>query len=167
MDNAIEADEQMYAAVRAEVPADQRADGWTAQRRVHFLDALWEGASITGAAQAAGMTPHSARKLRLRAPAFRDAWDEAVAVAVQALADTAFDRALNGSERPIYHRGKLVGHRTVHHDRLLMRLLSIRDPLNYAPIDERERWLKLQSAEAASGSALPGATNNGTASAKT
>ncbi len=28
----------------------------------------------------------------------------------------------------------------MHHDRLLMYLLRVRDPLNYAPIDELERW---------------------------
>ena len=132
-----------FTAVLAEVPADQRADGWTGERRAAFLDALWDGASITEAARVAGMTTQSARRLRLRAPAFAVAWDEAQAFAVQTLADTAYDRAIHGTQRDIIQRGKLVGQRTVHHDRLLLRLLAIRDPLTYAPIDERERWLKL------------------------
>lgn len=138
-------DDSDFAAVLDEVPADQRADGWTGERRLCFLRALWNGASVTEAARHAGLTTQSARRLRLRAPAFRAGWDEAQAFIVDELADTAFERAVNGSERPIYSRGRLVGHRTVHHDRLLLNLLSIRDPENYAPIDVRERWKRLKA----------------------
>ena len=113
-------DDSDFAAVLDEVPADQRADGWTGERRIGFLRVLWNGASVTEAARHAGMTTQSARRLRLRAPAFRASWDEAQAFIVDELADTAFERAVNGSERPVYSRGQLVGHRTVHHDRLLL-----------------------------------------------
>jgi hypothetical protein len=138
-------DDSDFAAVLDEVPADQRADGWTGERRIGFLRVLWNGASVTEAARRAGMTTQSARRLRLRAPAFRASWDEAQAIIVDELADTAFERAVNGGERPVYSRGQLVGHRTVHHDRLLLSLLSIRDPENYAPIDGRERWKRLKA----------------------
>ena len=36
------------------------------------------------------------------------------------------DRALNGVEEPVYHRGELVGTRRVYNDRLLMFLLRNR-----------------------------------------
>jgi hypothetical protein len=153
MTDPLDPDEAEYPGVAEEVPAEQRGDGWTAARRVGFLEALWNGAGVTEAARHVGMTPQSARKLRLRAPAFRASWDDATAFTIDQLADTAFDRAINGSERPIWRRGRIVGSRIVHHDSLLMRLLSIRDPENYAPIDVRERWRKLRESAEGEGSA--------------
>ena len=136
------------SAVLAEVPADQRQDGWTGERRVAFLRALWDGASVAEAARTVGMSPQTARRLRQRAPAFAAAWDEAQAFVVQGLADTAYERAMHGTAQPIYQRGRIVGSKTVHHDRLLMRLLALRDPEHYAPIGERERWVQLRRAAA-------------------
>jgi hypothetical protein len=140
-----------YAAVLAEVPADHRVDGWTGERRVAFLEAIWEGASVAEAARHVGMSPQTARRLRHRAPAFRAAWDEAQAFVVQELADTAIERAMHGTPQPIYQRGRVVGTKTVHHDRLLMRLLALRDPENYAPLGERERWAALRRSSAGEG----------------
>jgi len=137
-------DEPDYSAVLAEVPADLRQDGWTGARRVAFLNAIWDGASVAEAARVVDMTAQTARRLRLRAPAFRAAWDEAQTFIVESLADTAFERAMHGTAQPVYRRGRVVGSRTVHHDRLLMRLLALRDPEHYAPIGERERWAALR-----------------------
>jgi hypothetical protein len=151
----LEADE--YAAVTAETPGDQRADGWTAARRRLFLERLSTTASVQEAARSVGMTRQSARKLYRRAPAFRAAWDEALRECVSVLAETAFHRAIHGTEQQVYHQGQLVGTREVHHDQLLMYLLRVRDPLNYAPIDELERWKRYRAlpASAASGAAPP------------
>lgn len=40
----------------------------------------------------------------------------------------------------MYHKGRMVGFRIRFDNRLLMAMLRARDPLNYAPIDELERW---------------------------
>jgi hypothetical protein len=138
------ADEPDYAAVLAEVPPGHRLDGWTGERRIAFLTALWNGANVAEAARHVGMSPQTARRLRHRAPAFRAAWDEAQALVVQELADTAIDRAMHGTVQPIYQRGRMVGSRIVHHDQLLIHLLALRDPENFAPLSERERWAALR-----------------------
>jgi hypothetical protein len=52
-----------------------------------------------------------------------------------------FDRALHGHEVPILHHGDVVATRTVHHDMLGLYLLRVRDPLNFAPPGEGDRWL--------------------------
>lgn len=150
-----EMDANDYAAVTAEVPEDERTDGWTAARRQLFLERLSTTASVQEAARSVGMTRQSARKLYRRAPAFRAAWDEALRESVSVLAETAFHRAIHGTEQQVYHRGQLVGTRDVHHDRLLMYLLRVRDPLNYAPIDELERWKKHRALPAPAASAAP------------
>ena len=125
-----ELDADDYAAVTAETPSGQRPDGWTAARRWLFLERLATTASVQEAARSVGMTRQSARKLYLRAPAFRAAWDEALRESVAVLAETAFHRAIHGTEQQVYYRGQPVGTRDVHHDRLLMSLLRVRDPLN-------------------------------------
>ncbi len=152
-----ELDADDYAAVTAETPDDQRADGWTAARRRLFLERLATTASVQEAARSVGMTRQSARKLYRRAPAFRAAWNEALQESVAVLAETAFHRALHGTEQQVYYKGQLIGTREVHHDRLLMYLLRVRDPLNYAPIDELERWKQQRALSAPARSAAPSA----------
>ncbi|WP_114228790.1 MULTISPECIES: hypothetical protein [Sphingomonas] len=133
-------DDEERALLRAEVPDDQREDGWTLARRTLFLERLADTCSVLEAAASVGLSRQSARKLYRRAPAFRAAWDAALAQSVAVLAETAFHRARFGTETEVYWNGHVVGHRTVHHDRLLMYLLRVRDPFNYAPIDEVDRW---------------------------
>ncbi len=150
-----ELDADEFAAVTAEAPEDGRADGWTAARRRLFLERLSTTASVQEAARSVGMTRQSARKLYRRAPAFRAAWDEALRESVSVLAETAFHRAIHGTEQQVYHKGQLVGTREVHHDRLLMYLLRVRDPLNYAPIDELERWQRHRALPARAAASAP------------
>jgi hypothetical protein len=136
MDDALE-----YAAVVAEVPAMVRIDGWTAWRRTMFLEKLEEHGSILAAARAVGMSRRSVYRLLPRAPAFAAAFEAAVARVAATLADTLFDRAIHGHQVPILHGGDVVATRTIHHDMLGLHLLRMRDPLNYAPPGEAERWL--------------------------
>lgn len=105
-----------------------RHDGWTAERQRAFIAALADCGSVRRAAHAVNMTPESAYQLRRHAKAasFRQAWEAALALGVQRLEDVAMDRALNGTEVPVYSYGKLVGTRIVHNDRLVMFLLRNR-----------------------------------------
>lgn len=137
-----------YAAVLAEAAGWTRADGWTAERRVLFLERLAEHGSVRRAAAMAGVTRQAVWKLRQRAPAFRAAYEAACLQSVEILADTAIDRALHGTEEPVFQGGEQVGTRIRHHDGLLAYLLRVRDPLNHAPIDELDRWQKYRSVPA-------------------
>ncbi|GAA4037692.1 hypothetical protein GCM10022281_17990 [Sphingomonas rosea] len=137
-----------YAAVIAEVPPNTRVDGWTAARRVLFLERLEEQGSIIAAARAADMSRRAVYRLLPRAPAFAAAFANALRHHTAILADTLFDRAIHGHQVPVFHGGELVGTRTVHHDALGIYLLRVRDPLNYAPIDELERWKRERALDA-------------------
>jgi hypothetical protein len=118
-----------------------RHDGLTPERQSAFLDALAACGSVTRAAQAVGLSRTAVYNLRNRqdpgAEAFRVAWDGALKQAVAVLAETAFERALNGVEEPVFHKGEQVGTRTRHNDKLLMFLLRTLDPDTYAPIREK------------------------------
>lgn len=112
----------------------QRHDGWTAQRQRQFIEALADTGSVKAAAHRVNMTPEGAYHLR-RHPhgaSFRAAWEAALALGVQQLEDIAMERALRGTEVPVYSYGKLVGSRMVHNDRLLMFLLRNRAPTRFA-----------------------------------
>jgi hypothetical protein len=117
-------------------PEAIRHDGFTPERQAAFLNALAASGSISAAAQAVGLSRTAIYNLRNREDeagvAFRAAWDARLRQAVAVLAETAFDRAINGVEEPVFHKGEQVGTRVRHNDRLLMFLLKSLDPETYA-----------------------------------
>jgi hypothetical protein len=83
------------------------------------------------AAQAVGMSEKSCYRLR-RAPGAEDfagAWAAAIDAASKKLIDEAFERALVGSDEPVFDRaGNRVGRRFRQSDRMLMFLLRAYSP---------------------------------------
>ena len=112
----------------------QRHDGWTPERQLGFIEALADTGSVKAAAHRVNMTPEGAYLLRrhTEAATFRTAWEAALALGVQQLEDIALERALYGTEVPVYSYGKLIGSRIVHNDRLLMFMLKNRAPTRFA-----------------------------------
>jgi len=112
-----------------------RRDGWSPERQRNFIEALADRGSVNEAAQAVGMSASSAYKLR-RSPGgenFARAWEAAIHQAALHLADLAFDRAIHGSEEPVFDKeGRRVGRRFRVNDRLLMFLLRAHLPERYA-----------------------------------
>lgn len=112
----------------------QRHDGWTEDRQRRFIEALADTGSVKAAAHRVNMTLEGAYLLRRHpdAASFRAAWEAALALGIQQLEDVAMERALHGTEVPVYSYGKLIGSRIVHNDRLLMFLLRNRAPTRFA-----------------------------------
>lgn len=125
-------------------PRRHRHDGWTPEKQAEFLEILAATASVSEACAAVDRSRRSAYALRNRpdAVAFRDGWDEALRASLAVLATTAFDRAVNGQEEIVFYKGQRVGCRWKYDNRLLMFLLRVRDPLNYAPLDDLQGWLR-------------------------
>lgn len=115
-----------YALTFTPVKTKPRHDGWTPDRQRHFILLLRAMGVVAAAAKAVGCTAQSAYKLRLRPGAddFATAWDRALAEGRARAFELAFERAVDGEERPRYYRGKLVG--TAHRvdDRLLIAALN-------------------------------------------
>lgn len=111
----------------------QRHDGWAEERQRRFIEALSVTGSVKAAAHRVNMTPEGAYLLRShpQAASFRKAWEAALALGVQQLEDVALERALHGTEVPVYSYGKLVGSRIKHNDRLLMFMLRNRAPSRF------------------------------------
>lgn len=108
-----------------------RHDGWTERRRQRFLEVLAATANVTLACAATGKSKCGAYALRRRDEDFAEAWDEAIAMAVADLLPVAVDRALHGTEREVRRANGEVEIVRQPSDRLLMFLLSRRDPLSH------------------------------------
>jgi hypothetical protein len=110
-------------------PRRIRSDGWTLPRQRQFIKVLAITGSVEQAADNCGMSTSSAYRLRLHpdSSAFRTAWKAALAACTSSLREAAFDRAINGTMKPIYDRGEIVGREPVFNDQLLMFLLRTYD----------------------------------------
>lgn len=109
----------------------RRKDGWSPDKQRAFIEALADCGSVATAAQRVGMSESSAYRLR-RSPgaeAFDRAWSAAIDAASKKLLDAAFERALVGTDEPVFDRdGNRVGRRLRQSDRLLMFLLRAYGP---------------------------------------
>lgn len=119
----------------------------TEERKATFLKVLADTGSIYAAARAA--TPHSRnrqggystfRHLAARDPEFNAAVAEAKAHALGRLEAEMVRRAVEGTPRPIYQQGQLVGYETQHSDNLLMFALRALAPATYN--DKRQVEIK-------------------------
>ncbi len=111
-----------------------RRGGWSAERQREFIELLAETGSVRAACRRMGVGEHHLYKLRAHpeGASFRKAWEAALDLGIARIEDVAMDRALNGVETPVYHRGELIGTRRVYNDRLLMFLLRNRAPDRFA-----------------------------------
>ncbi|MEP2235638.1 MAG: hypothetical protein ABJM58_07795 [Alteripontixanthobacter sp.] len=112
-----------------------RKDGWSEAKQRMFIEHLADSACVQTAAAAVQMSVQSAYALR-RAPggeSFAAAWEAAIQQGALKLADVAFQRALNGTEEPVFDRGgSVIGHKTRYSERLMMFLLRAHLPQRYA-----------------------------------
>ncbi|UZK65506.1 hypothetical protein [Sphingomonas sp. M1-B02] len=125
--NGFDPDDYRWVPVRR----SPRKDGFSEAKQRAFIELLADSGCVETAAQEVGMSARSCYRLR-RAPGaenFARAWDAAIQQAALKLVDIAFDRAINGSDEPVFNReGRRVGRRQKPSDRLLMFLLRAHLP---------------------------------------
>ena len=121
-----------------------RVDGWSPQRQRAFIGYLADCGSVRTAAERVGKSMSSAYQLRRSSGggAFAAAWDSAIQQAAHVLVDEAFERAINGSDEPIFDRdGRRIGRKHRQSDALMMFLLRKHFPDRYGDLhrDRPER----------------------------
>lgn len=105
------------------------AHGWTPERKVRFLDQLAVHGNARAACRAVGLSADAAYKLRRREPLFARAWAAAVVLGRENCCQVLGERAVEGLEEEIYHRGEVVGTRRRYDSRLLLAHLARLDRL--------------------------------------
>jgi transcriptional regulator with XRE-family HTH domain len=115
-----------------------------ANARARALEKLAQGLSLTAAAAAADVSRQTLWNWRQADPEFEAQVLEAIEAGTDVLEDEARRRAVEGTLRPVYQSGKLVGHVREYSDQLTVLLLKGRRPDRY-----RERVDVHQSAERA------------------
>ena len=117
----------LHAKLRQFPPVKRRErnGGWSISKQRIFIQTLMTCGSVAHACKAVGMSREGAYALRYAegAEGFADAWEAALALAAQRLADAAYERVLEGEVIPHFYKGELVGERVKHDNRLLMFLL--------------------------------------------
>ena len=129
MNQIIEPPAQTETALSAPTPPTTRHDGWTGERMATFCETLAETAVVAEACDAAGMGISGAYACRRRNPVFAAAWDAALTIARERLADTLLARSMEGNVEQIWRDGELVGERHVIDNRLGLAILKRLDRL--------------------------------------
>lgn len=97
----------------------------------NFLHLLAQSGSVTFAAWKAGIERRTLYRRRANNEAFAAEWDEALQLGIDRLQDNAMQRALHGTERPLYRNGKQVGSTQQYDNKLLQFLLRAHRPEVY------------------------------------
>lgn len=115
-----------------------------------FLSALEETANVAESARLTGIGRATAYRERKENPDFAAKWDEALQLGMDSLIDEAVRRARDGTTKPVYQGGKLVGYVKEYSDTLLIFLLKAHKPTVYRdnvditsggkPLDIVVRW---------------------------
>jgi len=100
----------------------------TPKKRKTFLAALEYNGNVTEASKAAGITRACAYVWRDKHPDFAEEWENAYQTATDRLESEAWERATNGTSKPVYQNGQLVGHIQQYSDTLLIFLLKGHKP---------------------------------------
>ena len=97
-----------------------------------FLAALREVPVVSRACDAVGIERSTAYRAAESDPAFREAWDDAMEVGIDRAEQEAFRRAVDGTEKGVWHQGVLVGSERVYSDALMSLVLKGRRKKIYA-----------------------------------
>jgi len=116
-----------------------RHDGWTGEKMAIFCETLAETGVVAEACEAARMGISGAYAARRRNPVFAAAWDAALIIARERLADTLLARSLEGNIEQIWRDGELVGERHLIDNRLGLQILRRLDRLADATSVRPER----------------------------
>ena len=117
-----------WGSLRA-TDGSSRSNGWTGERMATFCETLADTGLVVDACLAAGKSTVGAYALRRRSPIFAAAWEAALTIARERLADTLLARSIEGGVEQYYKDGELVGEKRVIDNRLGLAILRRLDRL--------------------------------------
>lgn len=96
------------------------ASQWTGEVKARFLDSLSYRGNVRVACKSVGLSAETAYRQRRRDPVFARAWAAAMALARRVSEQVLADRAIDGVEEEVWHRGEHVGTKRKFDGRLLL-----------------------------------------------
>lgn len=103
----------------------------TPKKTARFLELVAEGYTINHAAKAVGISRMAPYRLRDRNPRFAKKLTEAMEAGSDVMEDEVRRRAIEGTLKPVFHQGEVVGHIREYSDTLLIFALKARRPQKY------------------------------------
>lgn len=122
----------------------RRCVGWTEAKREAFLAALAQTCNVSASARKVKLTAQGAYKLRLRDAGFRAGWQEALEQGYERLEMALLERALNGTQKPVWYRGEVVGEETRFSDAVQLTLYRAHRASAKQSQDEEEDYSALR-----------------------
>lgn len=101
-----------------------RHDGWTGEAMAKFLETLAGTGIVIEACDAASKSSTAAYALRRREPLFAEAWETALGIARDRLADTLLARSIEGNVEQIIKDGEIVAEKHFIDNRLGLAVLK-------------------------------------------
>lgn len=93
-----------------------------------FIAALATTGNVTLSCKLAEFNRRAAYDRKNSDPAFAEKWEAALELGIDALEDEATRRALEGTEKPVFHQGVICGHVKEFSDTLMIFMLKSRRP---------------------------------------
>ena len=112
--------------------------GWTRERMAQFLDCLSEKGNVAAACKRVGLSREAAYRQRRRDANFARGWAAAMVLAHDASVQVLADRAIDGIEVDVWHRGELVGTQRKYDTRLLLAHLARLDKAAEDPAAQKD-----------------------------
>ncbi len=91
--------------------------------REKFLQKLKETANVSLSADLVGISRVRAYQVKKKDKAFAEEWDEAIEIGLDNVEHEARRRAIHGTSKPVYYKGKVCGYIQEYSDKLLEMLL--------------------------------------------
>jgi len=114
---------------RDKKPAGSPVQHFTNTTRALFLDVMKLKGNVTHAAAVVGVTRQACYQERRRNEVFAKGWDDSLQVAYDVLEAEAWRRAVQGTDKPVYQKGMMVGTVREYSDKLMVVLLRAARPL--------------------------------------
>ena len=99
-------------------------ESWNAEKKATFLATLAATCNVSAAVRSISLSESSVYRLRRKSPEFRTEWQIALREGYARLELAMLERAINGTEKPVFHLGKEVGKVIEYPDRIAMTLLT-------------------------------------------
>jgi hypothetical protein len=124
-DDTVQINEDRYRTLRGFKGRNVKFDD---KKKAEFLIILNDTFNVSEAVQGVGVSSATVYSARKSDPDFAAAWDDVIEFGTDELIAEGRRRAYEGVDEPVFHQGRVVGHKKRFSDQLLMFLVKANRP---------------------------------------